>query len=101
MVFRANRFRVFLTTINLKPETVQKLVLASCIIHNLLRDYNPDNYRLPEHAPDMPEGDWTRDPLDGLQPRPRQSGSVPAKSVRTYLTEYYNRHGNRLPWQRN
>lgn len=97
----ANRFRVFLTTINLKPETVQKLVLASCIIHNLLRDFNPDNYRLPEHAPETPEGDWIRDPLDGLEPRPRQSGSVRAKSVRTYLTKYYNRHGNRLPWQRN
>ena len=96
----ANRFRVFLTTINLKPSTVEKLVLASCIIHNLLRDYNPTNYSLPEHEPSVLEGDWTRDRLDGLEPGPRQAVSGPAKAVRTYLTEYYNGRGNRLPWQR-
>ena len=79
---------------------MQKIVLASCILHNLLLDYSPDSYRLPEHDPETPEGDWTRDPLDGLEPRQRQSGTVNAKAVREYLTDYYNRHGNRLPWQR-
>ena len=95
----ASRFRVFLTTINVNPKTVEKIVLASCILHNLLRDYSPDNYILPDPSIDN-HGDWTRDPLDGLEPRPRQSGPVGAKNVRKYLTDYYNRHGNRLPWQR-
>lgn len=31
-------FRVFFTTINILPETVDNLIMASCILHNLLRD---------------------------------------------------------------
>ena len=85
----ANRFRVFLTTINVKPKTVKKLVLASCIIHNILRDKRPHQYGMPEDDPSVPSGDWTRDPLDGLEPRLRQTGPGPAKVVRTHLTEYY------------
>lgn len=96
----ANRFRLFLTTINLKPKTVEKLILASCIIHNMLRDKRPAQYPLPEHDPSVPQGDWTRDPLDGLEPRRRQTGPARAKTIRNYLTEYYNRPCNKLPWQR-
>ena len=95
----ANRFRVFLTTINLQPQIVQKLVLASCILHNLLRDYSPGDYRLPDPDATNPE-DWAQNPLDGLEARQRQTGPVAAKTVRDYLTEYYNRPGHRLPWQR-
>ena len=95
----ATRFRVFLTSINLQPEIVQKLVLASCILHNLLRDYNPGDYRLPD--PDATNSDdWSQNPLDGLEARQRQTGTVAAKTVRDYLTEYYNRRAHRLPWQR-
>ena len=32
----ANRWRVFLTTIHLTPETVDSVVLATCALHNLL-----------------------------------------------------------------
>ena len=94
----ANRFRVFLTTINLQPQIVQKLVLASCILHNLLRDSNPD-YRLPDPDTTNPEV-WSHNPLHGLEGRLRQTGTAPAKTVRDYLTVYYNRRGHRLPWQR-
>lgn len=31
-------FRVFFTPINILPETVDNLIMAACIIHNLLRD---------------------------------------------------------------
>ncbi|KAK5648279.1 hypothetical protein RI129_003171 [Pyrocoelia pectoralis] len=33
----ANRFRVFLTTINLSPNKVQDITLACCVLHNFLR----------------------------------------------------------------
>lgn len=94
----ANRFRVLMSTINLQPDKVNKVVLACCILHNLLRDYHP-NFSVPEHDPTMAE-EWTPEPLDGLEARPRQTGSGPARAVRNYLTDYYNREGNRLPWQR-
>ena len=96
----ANRFRVFLTTINVHPKTVEKLVFASCIIHNILREKWPQYYGMPEEDASLPAGDWTRDPLDGLEPRQRQTGPGPAKIVRDHLTEYYNKPENRLPWQR-
>ena len=32
-----NRFRVFLTTINLSPENVKKIIVASVALHNYLR----------------------------------------------------------------
>ena len=97
----ANRFRVFLTTINVKPESVVKMVVASCILHNILRDRRPHTYAVPVHDARVPEGDWTRDPLDGLQPRARQSGPAAAKLIRDQLANYYARPPNRLPWQRN
>lgn len=96
----ANRFRVFLTTIQLRTETVEKLVLAGCILHNMLRDKRPAEYKIPEYDPNLPPGDWTRDPLDGLEPRQRQSGPGPAKATREYLTQYYQQEDRRLSWQK-
>lgn len=40
----ANRFRVFLTTINLGPEKVQSITLACCALHNFLKRENPKQY---------------------------------------------------------
>ena len=34
----ANRFRVFLSPIALEPAKVEKVVLASCVLHNYLRE---------------------------------------------------------------
>ena len=96
----ANRFRCFLTVLNVHPKTVEKLVIAGCILHNILRDKRPVEYRIPEYDPTLPPGDWTRDPLDGLEPRQRQSGPGPAKEIREYLTEYYQQLDQRLAWQK-
>jgi hypothetical protein len=40
----SNRFRVFLTTINLSPEKVEKIVLASIALHNYLCEKNGATY---------------------------------------------------------
>jgi hypothetical protein len=37
----ANRFRIFLTTINLKPQKVQDITLCCCVLHNFLRTECP------------------------------------------------------------
>lgn len=96
----ANRFRCFLTTINVLPTTVEKMIIASCILHNILIDKRPGHYQLPVYDSNVPRGDWTRDPLDGLEPRQRQSGPAAAKTIREYLTDYYARPDNLLRWQR-
>lgn len=40
----ANRFRVFLTTVNLSPERVVDLVLAACRLHNFMVESNRHSY---------------------------------------------------------
>ena len=37
----ANRFRIFLTSIAVVPETAVKIVLASCVLHRFLRTESP------------------------------------------------------------
>ena len=91
----AQRFRVFLTTINVKPKTVEKLVMVGCILHNMLRNKMPHIYQLPEIDEDAPST-WFLDPLDGLEPRRQQEGTAPGRDVRNYLKEYYYRPENRL-----
>ena len=90
----AQRFRVFLTTINVRPKTAEKIVMASCILHNMLRNLTPNTYSLPQVPDDAPLT-WYLDPLDGLEPRPRQ-GTAPGRGVRNYLKDYYFRPENRL-----
>lgn len=76
------------------------MVLASCILHNILRDKRSGTYQLPEHDPSVPQGDWRRDPLDELQLSQRQTGPAAAKIFRTHLTNCYSRPENLLPWQK-
>ena len=91
----AQRFWLFLTTINVRPKTVEKLVIVGCILHNLLRNKVPHVYPLPQVDDDTPSS-WYLDPLDGLEPRRRQEGSAIGRNVRNYLKEYYYRPENRI-----
>ncbi|KAG5863759.1 hypothetical protein JTB14_030616 [Gonioctena quinquepunctata] len=40
----ASRFRIFHTAINLKMETIDKVVLTCCVLHNFLRQKSPQHY---------------------------------------------------------
>ena len=91
----AQRFRVFLTTINIRPKTVEKVVMTGCILHNMLRRKMPHVYPLPEYDENSPTT-WFLDPLDGLEPRRQQEGTVPGRHLRNYLRDYYSRPENRL-----
>ena len=91
----AQRFRVFLTTINVKPKTVGKLAMVGCILHNMLRNKMPHVYQLPEIDEDSPST-WNLDPLDGLEPRQQREGTALGRELRNYLRHYYNRPENTL-----
>ena len=86
----AQRFRLFLTTINVRPKTVEKLIIVGCILHNMLRTTCPNLYPLPNVEPDAP-ATWRLNPLDALQPRRRQRGPTEAKIVRDILADFYMR----------
>ncbi|CAH1993087.1 unnamed protein product [Acanthoscelides obtectus] len=51
------RFRVFSRPIDLKPETIDKVIWATCSLHNWLRKTHPGNY-LPQQAMPCTEEEW-------------------------------------------
>ncbi|XP_074026329.1 uncharacterized protein [Leptinotarsa decemlineata] len=64
----SNRFRVFHTSINMKPEKINYILLASCALHNFLRRHSSNSY-LPKNSidtevldtGDIIMGDWRSD----------------------------------------
>ena len=40
----ASRFRIFLSPMSISPKTPEKVVLASCVLHNYLRTKIPLRY---------------------------------------------------------
>lgn len=48
----ANRFRLFLTSINLVPAKVEVIVLATCALHNYLRRHSRSTYTPPGFVDD-------------------------------------------------
>jgi len=105
----ANRFRVFHTTIALKPEIVEQVVHASCALHNFLRTKAEETY-LPHGSVDE-EDDISHDIIPGAwrdQPelpradisRGRNSSQV-AKEQRDMLCKYFSSEFGQVPWQAN
>ena len=80
----ANRFRVFLTTINLSPENVEKIVVASCALHNYLRTNTGARYIAPGFL-DGVENDGTL--VDGQWRNEQSLNSIPQQGSNFYLRE--------------
>ena len=64
----ASRFRIFLSPMHLAPENVEKVTLASCVLHNVLREKAPACYTPPglfdredEHTGRVTEENWRFD----------------------------------------
>jgi hypothetical protein len=108
----ANKFRVFLTPITLEPSKVEKVVLASCALHNFLRSksasralYTPTGYMDTEldKTHEVIRGVW-RSESEGLQPIQRQGTntySASSKDIRDELCAYFNSSAGEVPWQNN
>ena len=103
----ASRFRVFLTTIPLTPENTEKVVLASCALHNFLQARSTRyastgfvDVEKEDGTVDM--GVW-RDETQGMEPLRLQQGNrytLEAKEVRAKLCNYFNNYGQ-VSWQNN
>jgi hypothetical protein len=104
----SNRFRIFLSPINLRPETVQLIVLASCALHNFLRDQVSANSD--EDLVDTEDvatgvtvpGSWRQLVCNGSWSRlaadnSRRSTEY-ASEVREEFCAFFNNEG-RVPWQ--
>jgi len=91
----ANRFRIFHQTIQMHPDKVNIIVMASCVLHNMLRT-KAISAQAPRSQPS------TSGPmLDGVHHSPRHSGAhynAVSKSVRDKFSVYFVTSGQ-VPWQ--
>lgn len=104
----ASRFRVFLAPSQLSEKNTEKIVLASCVLHNFLREKSPNRYT-PGGSLDMErvdngslsQGGWRSVGNAGLLPIIQKFGSNygnSAKNVRDTFCQYFNTVGQ-VAWQ--
>lgn len=103
----ANRFRVLLTTINLEPEKVERIVLAACSLHNFLRrkcaQYAAPGF-IDTETPtdrDAQNGQWRTQrhtlPPIGQQGSNNYAGN--AKQIREEFADYFVSDLGQVSWQ--
>ena len=99
-----NRFRVFLTTINLGPDKLTDILMAACCLHNYLVETNKQTYISVQDTEDTEHhevaGAWRADPvLTGLPSTSDRNPNFGAKEQRTMLTKYFLSESGAVPWQ--
>jgi hypothetical protein len=96
----ANRFRVLLNPICLKPKKVDAVVLACCALHNMLRTIAPNKYTVnTDDQHDANARDLQHSQLEQAHVRGRRSATQSAKRYRDYLCEYFNSEEGSVVWQ--
>jgi len=102
----ASRFRIFHTSINLKVENIETVVLACCALHNFLRKISPQSYTPPgsmdteniiNHCVELGER-CDHERMHNLQRNMRGQRLESAKIVRQNFNEYFNQEGS-VAWQ--
>ena len=103
----ANRFRIFLSAIQSRPEVAQKIIIASCALHNFLR--TKCSRYMPSRSVDrenldatLIEGDWRTEEgrLTSLALQSSNTYTRDAKEVRQRFCNYFNNYGQ-VSWQNN
>ena len=96
------RFRVFHTPIALKPENAEAVIMASCVLHNLIRIRNPslvEGDTLDANTNQVIEGEWRQDASLPSVPMSRTRASQLGKDQRHYLRNYFSSPEGSVPWQ--
>ncbi|XP_042142546.1 uncharacterized protein LOC120842886 isoform X2 [Ixodes scapularis] len=106
----ASRFRIFRRTINLLPEHADYVVMATCALHNYLRDdsvYIPPSYVDKEDAyGNITNGNWRSTFKDDetvmtdLEPPVGHNYSGSAREARDLFCSYFMSRQGAVPWQR-
>lgn len=98
----SSRFRVFLTTIGLEADKVEKLVLAAVCLHNFLIDTQPLPQHLVDHEDDQHQlVQGVESQLHDTVPTTARNHSVLAKNQRDRLRDYFNSDEGSVAWQDN
>ena len=101
----ANRFRVFHSSICLQPQNVETVIIAGCVLHNMLRNRKLINTSIGDYVNqqtnDIVDGLWRGDPPLG-QDLPRRVGkncTQYAVKQRILLRDYVTSSVGSVPWQ--
>lgn len=100
----SNRFRIFHTQISVNLEAIDKIVMATCVLHNFLRRryaavYTPENHLYRENITDgiIELGIQSNHMINLQQGHSRRSNNE-AKNVRQLFVNYFNNEGA-VEWQ--
>lgn len=99
------RFRVLLTTIHLEPDRVEDIVLACCVLHNLMRTKYPilTINLLDVEDPlthQVTSGAWrSNTTLENLEVMKGNNMTKAAKAQRDYLRDYFQSPEGAVSWQ--
>lgn len=99
-------FRVYHTQINLEPENIKKVVMATCALHNCLMEkqaqvYAPPNSTYQENSDGTTASaglNTSECNMTGLQRTNQGNICSAAKQLRNEFTSYFMNEG-RVPWQ--
>lgn len=104
----ANRFRVFLTKILLKPRRAEQITLAACALHNFLRVQSQSSFdsmldKDNDTTGSITPGSWRSTDSNGswksLTPHPSSHRCTDyAADVREEFCAFFNNEGS-VPWQ--
>ena len=102
-----SRFRVFQRTLEVRPNFVQDIVFASCILHNFLHREAKAEYIGPTSVDqEMSDGsviygDWRHNmvPLDSVGRDSQRNASQYAKKIRNRLSDYFLTPEGEVEWQ--
>ena len=104
----ASRFRIFHSQINLRPERIESVVMASCALHNFLIKTVPNSYSPPDCFDRENTEDGTtvsgfhtnNSNMESLNNRTQGNTANDAKKVRADFINYFVNEGA-VPWQHN
>ena len=103
----ANRFRVLHTCMCLKHDNAERVIIAACVLHNMLRNRMLVSTAVGDHVNkvtnDIVEGVWRVDPPVGIcLPRPvGRNNTQFAIQQRKLLKDYVNSSTGSVAWQDN
>lgn len=103
----SSRFRIYHTAINVEPENIEKIVMATCVLHNFLIEHTPSSYaprncfyqENSESGTIITTGyDTTNTNMENLQRRAQGNIMSDAKNVRLEFANYFINEG-KVSWQ--
>ena len=93
---------MFHTPIALKPENAEAVIMASCVLHNLIRIRNPSLVEgdvVDPASHEVIDGSWRSDQsLPSVNLPPSRASQV-GRNQRDYLRNYCSSSVGSVPWQ--